>query len=300
MKKVIIILGPTASGKSDMAMRLAEHLKTELISADSMQIYRGMDIGTAKPSREEQARVKHHMIDIVDVDEPFTVADFQEKAFKCIDSLHNYNMSPVVVGGTGLYINSLVYDLDFTQTTSDTEFRRKAEAEAAEKGSRALHERLKKLDAAAAARIHPNDEKRIIRRLEVLENEGKGEKPYDFLRPREGLDYRLFGMSFPREVLYDRINRRVDIMMEQGLEGEAAALYAKYSDTPTAMKAIGYKEIIDYMKGDISRDEAIRLIKQNSRHYAKRQLTWFRRNERIVWLDAQEKNCFKNLITGIE
>ncbi len=300
MKKVIIILGPTASGKSDAALLLAEHLNTELISADSMQIYRGMDIGTAKPSQEEQKRVKHHMIDIVDVNEPYTAADYQKQAFAHIDSLHKYNMSPIIVGGTGLYINSLIYDLDFTRTSANESFREAMKNEVAEKGLASLFERLKALDSDAAGRIHPNDKKRIIRRLEVLENEGGGEKDYDFEKPREGYDFRLFGLNFPREILYERINQRVDRMLKSGLENEVETLYQKYGDSPVSLKAIGYKEIIDCLKGIISRDEAIRMIKQNSRHYAKRQMTWFRRNPRIIWLDAQEKNCFKNLLTGIE
>ncbi|MEX1307431.1 MAG: tRNA (adenosine(37)-N6)-dimethylallyltransferase MiaA [Eubacteriales bacterium] len=297
---MIVILGPTASGKSDVAMCLAEHMNTQLISADSAQIYRGMDIGTAKPTKEEQTRVMHHMIDIVDVDEPFTVSDFQENAFGIICDLHNYNMSPIIVGGTGLYIHSLVYHLDFTKTQTNHAFRDKMSALIAEKGLDYLYRRLEKKDAGAAARIHPNDEKRIIRALEVLENEGGGERPYDFLKPREDYDFRLFGFNFPREILYDRINQRVDIMMEKGLVGEVKALYETYGSSPVALKAIGYKEIISYLKGDISQEEAVRLIKRNSRHFAKRQITWFKRDKRIIWLDPQEKNCFKNLLSGIE
>ncbi len=300
MDKVIAILGPTASGKSDAAMQLAEYLNTELISADSAQVYRGMDIGTAKPSIEEQKRVKHHMIDIVDVDESFTVADFQQQAFKTIDSLHNFNMSPIVAGGTGLYINALVYQLDFTQTQSDQDFRDKMDEEIATKGLLYLYEKLQKKDPKAAARIHPNDEKRIIRALEIVEHEGGGERSYDFLVPRADYDFRLFGFNYPRDILYDRINRRVDTMIEKGLIGEVTTLYEKYGDSPMALKAIGYKEIIDYLKSDIDKDEAIRLIKRNSRHFAKRQITWFKRDNRIVWLNPMEKNSLKNLISGIE
>ena len=255
MDKVIIILGPTASGKSDAAMHLAEYLNTELISADSAQVYRGMNIGTAKPSIEEQKRVKHHMIDIVDVDESFTVADFQQKAFKTIDSLHKFNMSPIVVGGTGLYINALVYQLNFTQTHSDHAFRDKMAEEIAKKGLLHLFDRLQKADPKAAARIHPNDEKRIIRALEIAEKEGGGARSYDFFVPRVDYDFRLFGFNYPRDILYDRINRRVDIMIEKGLIGEVTALYEKYGDSPVALKAIGYKEIIDYLKSDIDKDE---------------------------------------------
>jgi len=300
MDKVIIILGPTASGKSDAALKLAEDMGTELISADSMQIYRGMDVGTAKPTSEEQQRVKHHMIDIVTVDETFTVADFQENAFKTIKSLHKNNMSPIVVGGTGLYINALVYDLDFTHTSADTRFREAMQKEIETHGLQHLYERLEKLDSKAAKRIHPNDEKRIIRSLEVLQNEGGGGRSYNFLKPRDGYDFRLFGFNYPREVLYDRINRRVDVMMEQGLVDEVKTLYERYGDTPVALKAIGYKEIIAHIKGEISIEESVRLIKQNSRHFAKRQITWFKRDKRIVWLNPEEKNCFKNLKTGIE
>ena len=298
MKDVVIITGPTASGKSGLALDLADHIDCELISADSMQIYRGMDIGTAKPTQEERAKVKHHMIDIVNINEPFSVSQFQEKAFDSITLLHAAGKTPVIVGGTGLYINSVVYKIDFTNTQSDPKFRNQMKALKEKHGLRFLYDKMEAKDPAAALRIHPNDEKRIIRRLEILSNETDGS--YNFERENTDYNFKIFALNLPREILYDRINKRVDIMINAGLVEEVEALYRQYGEEHTALKAIGYKEIIAALKGETDMDTAVRLIKQSTRRFAKRQITWFKRNKRIVWLDGLEKSCLKTLLNGLE
>jgi tRNA dimethylallyltransferase len=300
MKDIVVILGPTASGKSGAALEVSKHIDCELISADSMQIYRKMDIGTAKPTKQEQEIVKHHMIDIVNIDEDFSVSDFKDKSFKIIDNLHKNNKTPVVVGGTGLYINSIVYDLDFTSTPLNEDFRNEMEEIIRKKGLRSLYERLKDLDSDAANRIHQNDEKRIIRRLEVLDNEGNEVKKFDFEKINTKYNFKIFGLTHPRPFLYEKINNRVDIMLEKGLISEVKGLVDEYGENHKALKAIGYKEIIDYLNGNISKEEAIRLVKRNSRRFAKRQFTWFKRDNRTKWLDFSEKNCLNYLISGIK
>lgn len=281
--KVYVITGPTASGKTAAAIQLAKQTDGEVVSADSMQIYREMDIGTAKPDKEERQGIQHHMIDIVSPDFPYSVAMFQQEAFGWIDDILSRGKTPIVVGGTGLYINALTYHLDFTKTSYDLEFRASLESRAGED----LHRELTEKDPKAAARIHPNDKKRIIRRLEILQH-GDGKEEYRFRIPNEDYMFIMAGLTMEREVLYGRINRRVDLMMEQGLLSEAQQLFAKYGSMPTSMQAIGYKELIAYLNGDISLEESVALLKKNTRRYAKRQLTWFRRDERIHWYHTAE------------
>ncbi len=298
MKDVIVITGPTASGKSGLALALSEHINCELISADSMQIYRRMDIGTAKPTPEERDKIKHHLIDIVDIDEPYSVAQFQEQAFSIIESLHAAGKTPVIVGGTGLYINAIVYRIDFTQTASDPEFRDQMAELIARRGLDYLYKQMFEKDPLSAERIHPNDEKRIIRRLEILSNQKADE--YDFNRENTDYRFKIFGLQFPRGILYERINNRVDMMIKDGLIDEVKSLFADYGDQHTAMKAIGYKEIIAAIKGETDIETAIAMIKQNSRRFAKRQITWFKRDTRIHWLDGLENNCLKSLLDGLK
>ena len=299
MKDIVVILGPTASGKSALALALSEQIDCELISADSMQIYKKMDVGTAKPRKKELDAVKHHMIDIVFPDEAFSVADFQKQSFDIVKKLHDQNKTPVFVGGTGLYINSIVYDLDFTSTPSSEAFRAEMEKIKAEKGLDYLYELMKQKDEKAATRIHANDEKRIIRRLEVIENQG-ADAPFDFLKQREDYNFKIIGLNCDRSVLYDRINLRVDNMINNGLFEEVKSLYEQYGGKIKALKAIGYKEIIAHFNGEYDKDEAIRLVKRNSRRFAKRQITWFKRDTRIKWYDILEKNCLKSAISGIK
>ncbi len=280
---VYMILGPTASGKTAVGIELAKQINGEVISADSMQIYRGMDIGTAKPSIQERQGIPHHLIDVAEPGEMYSVAMFQKAATACIEDILRRGKAPVVVGGTGLYINALTYELDFTETSHDTAFREQLmQLEAAQ-----LHQMLFKQDAEAAGRIHPNDKKRIVRRLEILKNEGNSPN-YQFRKPNEAYHFIMAGLTTDRAVLYERINGRVDHMMEQGLLGEVKALAQKYTTAPTSMQAIGYKELIRYLQGEIPLERAVYEIKRNSRHYAKRQWVWFKRDERIVWYDTAE------------
>ena len=279
-EQVYIILGPTASGKTATAIELAKLKNGEIISADSMQVYREMDIGTAKPDMDERQGIVHHMIDVAAVDEPYSVAMFQQAAKGWIRDILSRGKTPVLVGGTGLYLNSITYRLDFTDTSYDLAFRQKLE----KRNAQELHRILSEKDPQAAERIHENDKKRIIRRLEILNN-GDGKNGYEFRRPNDEYDFVMAGLTTERKVLYERINRRVDLMMQQGLLQEAETLYHKYGDTPTSMQAIGYKELIEYFKGNMPLDEAVAVLKRNTRRYAKRQLTWFRRDERVCWYD---------------
>jgi tRNA dimethylallyltransferase len=287
VKKVIIIAGPTAVGKTDLTLSLAEKLNSEIISADSMQIYRGMDIGSAKPDAAELSRVPHHLIDCVNPDEPFTVADFRRRAFETIDHLLAAGKTPIVAGGTGLYINALLYAMDFSNTGSDSDFRDAMQRFADENGPDALFQKLAEKDPSAAAAIHPNNIKRVIRALEIAEI--GGEKKGDFRQgPALNTDYSfdLFCLTRERSELYDRINIRVDRMMDKGLMEEVRRLYeAGCTPDMPAMQGIGYKELMNHLKGNSTLDEAVQMIKQHSRNYAKRQLTWFRRYETARWMD---------------
>ena len=282
-ERVYVIVGPTASGKTAAAVELAKRMDGEVVSADSMQIYCDMNIGTAKPDQKEMQGVVHHMIDIVSPDAAYSVAMFQRGAFGWIRDIVKRGKTPIVVGGTGLYINSLTYRLDFTETAHDPEFR--ALLEKREPAS--LHRELAQADSEAALRIHPHDKKRIIRRLEILRHQ-KERGSYSFGVLNDDYDFIMSGLTMERALLYDRIERRVDQMMERGLLEEARSLFQKYGDAPASMQAIGYKEFIPYFMGSISLEEAVGLLKRNTRRYAKRQLTWFRRDQRIRWYDVQE------------
>lgn len=281
--KAYIILGPTASGKTAAAVELAKQTDGEVISADSMQIYREMDIGTAKPSVEERQGITHRMLDFVSPRTAYSVAMFQQGAKGWIKDILRRGKTPVIAGGTGLYLNSVTYKLDFTETSHDTALRKALEGR--EAGD--LHRELAEKDPQAAQRIHPNDKKRIIRRLEILSNDdGKGE--YCFRIPNDEYSFVIAGLTTARETLYQRINARVDHMMERGLLEEARQLFAKYGSAPTSMQAIGYKELISYLQGEATLDASVELLKKNSRRYAKRQLTWFRRDERVQWYDTAD------------
>lgn len=284
--KVIIITGPTAVGKTAASILLAQHLQGEIISADSMQIYRYMDIGTAKPTPEEKQGIHHHLMDFLEPDQRFTVVDFQEKTFELIREIHGRNAVPIVIGGTGLYLHSLLYQLDFTEVEMDKNLRQKLEAEAVDKGADYMHQQLVKVDASAADRIHPNNVKRVIRALEVILNADEGVK--DLSRPlakNTDYDYYTFVLHENRQSLYQRINLRVDKMLAEGLEDEVKHLMQLgYGLQLPSMQAVGYKEIIRYILEEIGYEEAVEIIKRNSRRYAKRQLTWFRKWPEAHWL----------------
>ena len=295
-RRFIVIVGPTASGKTRVAAGLAKALGSCVISADSMQIYRGMDIGTAKATEEEKQGVPHYMIDIVAPDEPYTAANYQKAAFELIERVNAKGLVPVVAGGTGLYIHSLVYDIDFTQTPGNDKIRQKYLRQADDKSLEALYNYLREIDPSYAGIIAPTDKKRIIRRLEVLESGGG--QAYDFRRVNQKDDFLIFGLRMPREVLYERINARVDQMLADGLVEEARKLYNRYGWT-NALQAIGYKELFAFFENKITLDEAVRLIKRNTRRYAKRQITWFKRDERIIWIDITPASCIENIINDI-
>lgn len=285
--KILCVVGPTASGKTDYAVELALKCGGEVVSCDSMQIYKRMDIGTAKPTAYEMKGVKHHMIDIIEPNESFSVARFSEMARECIDDILLRGKTPVLCGGTGLYFDSTINNINFIQMDTDEEYRKDLESAAKEFGNEYVYKILKRVDEESAESIHPNNLKRVIRALEIYKTTGKKKSELDKEQLSEPLyDPEITGLMRDREVLYDRINKRVDIMMEKGLIDEVSALIKMGIDAnSTSMQAIGYKEIIEYLDGKTSLSEAVDKIKRESRRYAKRQLTWFKRNEKIHWIN---------------
>lgn len=292
MPEVLAIVGPTASGKSALAEELAYKLESFVLSADAMQVYRGMDIGTAKTPLSER-KVKLLGVDIVNADEQFSASEYQDYARPIIDQALEKKILPVLCGGTGLYINAVLDDMNFPEgSQSQNPVRTKYENYLAEQGKEALFELLVQRDRQASKLIHPNNTRRVLRALEMLEEGISYAEQSKHLH--EHIPYYtslIFGLSTDRKVLYERINRRVDKMFEEGLVEEVKALLEGYLDKSiTAHQAIGYKEIIAYMRGEMSLDEAKDLIKKSSRRYAKRQLTWFRRDQRIIWIDSLENS----------
>ena len=280
--------GPTAVGKTELSVDLARRVNGEIISADSMQIYRYMDIGSAKVSREEMKGIPHHMIDIVDPDEEFSVADFKELGIKALENIISRGKTPIIAGGTGLYINALTCNMNFTESKKDEEYRKYLMDLTYEKGNEYVHVMLKNIDPVSYREIHPNNRKRVIRALEVYKTTGN---PFSEYNAGENFyespyDIHYFVLNMDREKLYERINLRVDIMMEKGLLNECIKLKEMgYNSLMQSMQGIGYKEILYYLEGNISLEEAVDMIKQGSRNYAKRQLTWFRRDPRVKFLD---------------
>jgi tRNA dimethylallyltransferase len=289
---ILVICGPTASGKSDLALRLAHMLDGEIINADSMQVYCGMDIGTAKPTAEQQEGIPHHLIDIVRPDQPFSAADFAEAADAAIRDINSRGKRPIVVGGTGLYIRSLLKGLVDSPGDAAGEIRQQLRAEAQERGNQAMLEELRRVDPDLAGRIHPNNLVRIIRALEVFRTTGIPLSHYQQAHAFSGQRYRSLqiGIQVERPLLYSRIDERVNRMIEQGLLQEVQQLLsAGYGSELKAMRAIGYKELTAHLAVEYGLDEAIRLIKRNTRHYAKRQLTWFNADQDILWLEYPSK-----------
>ncbi|MFA5524692.1 MAG: tRNA (adenosine(37)-N6)-dimethylallyltransferase MiaA [Tissierellales bacterium] len=288
---LIIIAGPTASGKTSLSIEVAKEINGEIISADSMQIYKYMNIGTAKISKSEMDGIKHYLVDEIFPDESFSVSDFQSKAIKYIDLIQEKGRLPIIVGGTGLYINSLVYDLDFTQAVSNWELRDEYLEKAKKYGNQYIYAELRKLDLESANRIHVNDTKRIIRALEIYYETGKPMSNFykDFRKENDIYNIIFIGLTMDRDKLYERINKRVDTMIELGLIEEVKSLLSMgYTEDLVSMQGLGYKEIIEYLKGNYSLDESIDILKRDSRRYAKRQLTWFRREKGIEWVNTQE------------
>lgn len=293
MKKrpLIILTGPTAVGKTAASIGLAKAVGGEIISADSMQVYRQMDIGSAKITKEEMQGIPHYLVDVLDPEEAFNVVRFQELAKEAMEEIFRNRHIPIVVGGTGFYIQALLYDIDFTENDSDLSFREELEKKAREEGAESLHALLEKADPQAAAQNHPHNVKRVIRALEFNrktgqkisehnERERQKESPYNFA---------YFVLTDDRKALYERIDRRVDKMMEQGLLEEVRRLKDRgLPGDSVSMQGLGYKELFAYLEGEYSLEEAVRIIKRDTRHFAKRQLTWFRRERDVVWIDRQE------------
>ena len=290
--KVIVIVGPTGVGKTETSIKVAKTFDGEIVSADSMQIYKKMDIGTAKITKDEMQNVPHHMIDILDIDKTFSAAAYKEMASKIIDDIIKRGKTPIVAGGTGLYVDSLFLDYEFGASFKDEKIRKKYEKIAAEKGNEYLHTLLENVDKKSAEKIHFNNVKRVIRALEINEICGKtvdevnAEK--EKTERKEKYSPIMVGLTRDREILYERINKRVDLMLEKGLVDEVKSLYAgdkKFSET--SLSGIGYKEVIYYLKGLVTYDEMVRILKKETRHYAKRQLTWFNRNKDIKWFNLE-------------
>ena len=302
--KVIVIVGPTASGKTSLSIELAKKINGEIVSCDSMQIYKDMDIGSAKPTKEEMQGIKHYVLDEVEPTKRFSVAEYKIKAEEAIEEILKKKKVPIVVGGTGLYANSLIYGIEYDDIKLDEEYRNKLMDEASsEEGLKKLYEDAKKIDEKAIEKISPNDKKRIIRILEIYHATGKNktEQEKNSRKNEVKYDYKIFGINIERPILYERINKRVDIMVEQGLIEEVKALVKKYPEFPTAMQAIGYKEIVQYLNNELTKEEAIEKIKQETRRYAKRQITWFKRIENLKWIDGLEntQNNINIILEGI-
>ena len=288
--KVIVIVGPTASGKTALSIELAKKINGEIISSDSMQIYKDMDIGTAKVTKEETEGIKHYLIDYISPDERYTVSDFKKDAEKAITEILDKNKVPIVVGGTGLYVNSLIYGIEYQDMKFDEQYRNELIKMAeTEDGLNRLWEKANRIDPDAMTKISKNDKKRIIRVLEIFKATGKTKTEQEILSRQNEIkyEYKVFGITLDREKLYHRINLRVDSMIEKGLEEEVKFLIEKYSKFPTAMQGLGYKEVLEYFDGNLTYNEMIEKIKQESRRYAKRQLTWFRKNKETIWLDGE-------------
>lgn len=289
--KIIVIVGPTAVGKTYVSVELAKKINTEIVSADSMQIYKEMDIGTAKITNNEMQGIAHHMIDMVSPDEDYSVSEFKRDAEKIIDGLHSNNKVPIIVGGSGLYVNSIIYDLDFGKAKSNEKLRDYYNYYHREHGEDALYDKLMRIDPAAAEKIHKNNVKRVIRALEVYDITGVrfSELNTDIRKPGDKYECILVGLSMDRKILYKRINERVDNMVSEGLINEVKSLLEKgYHKDLISMKAIGYKEIIDYLEGSVSLEEAVNILKRNTRRFAKRQYTWFLKDENVKWFDVND------------
>ena len=307
-KPMIILTGPTAVGKTDLSIQLAKVINGEIISAESMQVYRHMDIGSAKVTPEEMDGVPHHLIDVLEPEEEFNVVVFQKLAKEALTGIYERGHIPIIVGGTGFYIQALLYDIDFTENDGDTAIRRELEKLAQTQGAGCLHQMLQEIDPESAAAIHQNNVKRVIRAIEFyrqtgkkisLHNEQEREKqsPYQFL---------YYVLDTDRKILYERIDRRVDLMMEHGLVDEVKHL-ADMGCTRdmVSMQGLGYKEILDYLSGEIPLEEAVYILKRDTRHFAKRQITWFKRERDVRWLELEQfqndrKKVLEHILDEIE
>lgn len=304
-REIIVICGPTAVGKTKYAIETALHTGGEVVSCDSMQLYKYMDIGSAKPTPKERAQVKHYLVDEIDPSEAFSAAKYQTLAKAAIEEIFAKGKIPVIAGGTGLYLNALLYDMDFSAPPGDEAFRDSLYREAEKYGPEFLHDRLKALDPDAAERIHPNNIKKVVRAIEAAKEGNKVRNFATDLQPTKDYTAKLIGLTRDRQELYDRINLRVDLLVEQGLVEEVRGLLARgLTEGDISMKGIGYKEIIGYLEGRWDLDEAIDLVKKNTRHYAKRQLTWFKRYQDMQWFNISEYDsdaaCLEDIFKWIK
>ena len=296
--KVVVIVGPTASGKTAISIELAKKINGEIISSDSMQIYKDMDIGTAKVTKEEMQGIKHYLIDCVLPSKRYTVSDFKKDAEEAIEEILSKGKVPIVVGGTGLYVNSLIYGIEYQDMKFDEEYREKMMEKAkTPEGLEQLWLEANNIDPEAMKIISKNDKKRIIRVLEIYKATGKTKTEQEILSRAKEIkyDYKVFGINMDRQKLYERINKRVDIMINQGLVQEVRNLLNKYDEFPTAMQGLGYKEVKEYFDGNLTYEEMVDKIKQESRRYAKRQFTWFRANKATIWLDSEKNTINENI-----
>ncbi|WP_099158178.1 tRNA (adenosine(37)-N6)-dimethylallyltransferase MiaA [Virgibacillus ndiopensis] len=283
-KTVIVVVGPTAVGKTQLSIEIAKAFNGEIISGDSMQVYKGMDIGTAKITMEEMQEIPHYMLDIKEPNEEFSVADFQYNVQKYIDDISDHNHIPIIAGGSGLYIQAALYNYNFSNQKRDTTLTKRLEERIVNEGSAPLYNYLKEIDPQQASKVHPNNHRRLIRAIEIYETTGMTMSEYQENQEKESPYNPIFiGLEMDRKLLYNRINERIDRMMENGLLDEVRSLFNSGFSTCQSMRAIGYKEFIPYFKGEQSLEESIEQLKQNSRRYAKRQYTWFKNKMNVTW-----------------
>ena len=299
MKKLIVLTGPTAVGKTELSINLAKAVNGEIISADSIQVYKGMDIGSAKITPDEMQGINHYLIDILEPAEEFNIHLFKTLTLKAMDEIYAKDKIPIIVGGTGFYIQSVIYDIDFCDTEADNSYRESLETIAQNKGNLYLHEMLRKVDNKSADAIHPNNVQRVIRALEYYNQTGQPISEHNIVQKNNSSPYNFayFVLNDKRELLYERINKRVDTMFENGLIQEVKELLnSGCNKDMVSMQGIGYKEVVEYLEGKLSLDETKELIKKNTRHFAKRQLTWFRREKEVNMININEFNYDKQLI----
>ena len=288
---MVILTGPTAVGKTALSIELAKKINGSIISADSMQVYRHMDIGSAKIRKEEMQGVTHYLVDILEPEEEFHIVKFQELAKAALEEIYAKGKIPILVGGTGFYIQAVTRDIDFTQAEQETSYREELEQFAKEKGAEYLHEKLREVDSKSAENIHANNVKRVIRALEFYHQNGTPISEHNEEQKQQTSPYNLayFVLTAPREILYERIDRRVDQMMEEGLLEEVKSLRERGCHRGmVSMQGLGYKEILAYLEGEYPLEEAVRILKRDTRHFAKRQLTWFRREQDVIWVDKEQ------------
>ncbi len=293
-RPLIILTGPTAVGKTAISVKLAKAIDGAIISADSMQVYRGMDIGSAKVTPEEMDGIRHYLIDVLEPDEEFHVVKFQQMAKAAIEEIYSMGKIPILVGGTGFYIQSVLYDIDFTSQQEDTAYRESLERIALTEGNHVLHERLQRVDPVSAEKIHANNVKRVIRALEFYEKTGIPISEHNEMESSKESPYAFcyFVLNDDRQKLYEKIEKRIDQMLEQGLVEEVRALKERgFHKEMVSMQGLGYKEILAWLDGEISFEEAVYILKRDTRHFAKRQLTWFRREKQVIWIE-KEKFCY--------